>query len=235
MARASTDTSRRPRGHGSGLRDEPPPRVDCDGGRSIGLDAARSQRAGALTGRVRHFFRGESIRNAPSCFVSRSSVAALMLAAVPASAQYGASVCRIRRPARATTWRSPERCSTRRRPCSSPARGSASRATRSISSKEFGLEKKTFKQLRVVLRPGRKHKLRYEFIPISYEKETTISRSFVFNGQRFNVSLPVLAELKWNAMRFSYECDFIYTDRGYRRPGARPEVHRRRGGADQRR
>src|SRR5215204_6316864 len=54
---------------------------------------------------------------------------------------------------------------------------------------EFELDKKTFKQLRIVLRPGRKHKLRYEFVPISYEKETTISRSFVFNGQRYNVSL----------------------------------------------
>ena len=80
---------------------------------------------------------------------------------------------------------------------------------------EFELENNTFKQLRIALRPGRKHKLRYEFVPIRYEKETTISRSFVFNGQRFNVSLPVLAELKWNAMRFSYEWDFVYTDYGF--------------------
>lgn len=81
--------------------------------------------------------------------------------------------------------------------------------------REFELEDKTFKQLRIVLRPGKKHKFRYEFVPIRYENETTISRSFVFNGQRFNVSLPVLAELKWNAMRFSYEWDFVYTDYGY--------------------
>ena len=80
---------------------------------------------------------------------------------------------------------------------------------------EFGFEKKAFKQLRVVLRPARKHKLRYEFIPVSYEQEANITRSFVFNGQRFNVSLPVVAELKWNAMRFSYEYDFVYRDRGY--------------------
>ena len=80
---------------------------------------------------------------------------------------------------------------------------------------EFELENQTFKQLRVVLRPGKKHKLRYEFVPIRYEKEATIRRSFVFNGQRFNVSLPVLAEIKWNAMRFSYEYDFVYTDYGF--------------------
>jgi hypothetical protein len=81
--------------------------------------------------------------------------------------------------------------------------------------KEFGLEKKTFKQLRIVLRPARKHKFRYEFIPMSYENEANITRSVVFNGQRFNVTLPVLAELKWNAMRFSYEYDFIYKDLGF--------------------
>lgn len=81
--------------------------------------------------------------------------------------------------------------------------------------REFQLEDKTFRQLRIVGRPGKKHKFRYEFVPIRYENETTITRSFVFNGQRYNVSLPVLAELKWNAMRFSYEWDFVYTDYGY--------------------
>src|SRR5262245_58004363 len=81
--------------------------------------------------------------------------------------------------------------------------------------REFQLEDQTFKQLRIVLRPGKKHKFRYEFVPIRYENETTITRSFVFNGQRYNVSLPVEAELKWNAMRFTYEWDFVYTDMGY--------------------
>jgi hypothetical protein len=81
--------------------------------------------------------------------------------------------------------------------------------------REFQLEDETFRQLRIVGRPGKKHKFRYEFVPIRYEKETRITRSFVFNGQRYNVSLPVLAELKWNAMRFSYEWDFVYTDYGY--------------------
>jgi hypothetical protein len=80
---------------------------------------------------------------------------------------------------------------------------------------QFELEKQTFKQFRAVLRPARKHKFRYEFIPIRYENETTITRSVVFNGQRFNVSLPVLAELKWNAHRFTYEYDFVYRDAGF--------------------
>lgn len=80
---------------------------------------------------------------------------------------------------------------------------------------DFGIENKTFRQLRLTLRPARKHKLRFEYTPIKYEQESNLRRSIVFNGQRFNVSLPVLAELKWNAMRFGYEYDFIYRDRGY--------------------
>jgi hypothetical protein len=141
--------------------------------------------------------------------------AALMLAAVPASAQYGS--VGLSDPATGESYHI-EVSGALFNPTptlliSSEGLGIPGDQIDFVS--EFGLEKKTFKQLRIVLRPARKHKLRYEFIPISYEQTATISRSVVFNGQRFNVSLPVLAELKWNAMRFTYEYDFIYKDRGY--------------------
>jgi hypothetical protein len=81
---------------------------------------------------------------------------------------------------------------------------------------DFDIEKATFKQLKVVLRPGRKHKLRFEYTPISYGNENaTLRRPIIFNGQRFDIALPVAAEMKWNAMRFGYEWDFIYRDRGF--------------------
>ena len=80
---------------------------------------------------------------------------------------------------------------------------------------DLGIEQKTFRQLKVALRPGRKHKLRFEYTPISWTEETRLNRTVIFNGQRFDVSLPVLAELEWKAMRFAYEWDFIYRDRGF--------------------
>lgn len=80
---------------------------------------------------------------------------------------------------------------------------------------DFGIEGKTFKQLRVALRPGLKHKFRFEYTPIGWTQEARLSRTIVFNGQRFDVSLPVLADLKWTAMRFAYEWDFVYRDRGF--------------------
>jgi hypothetical protein len=81
---------------------------------------------------------------------------------------------------------------------------------------DFSIDEKTFKQLKVVLRPGRKHKLRFEFTPISYgNDDALLERTIVFNGQRYDISLPVAAEFKWNAMRFGYEWDFVYRDRGF--------------------
>ena len=80
---------------------------------------------------------------------------------------------------------------------------------------DLGIEKKTFRQLKVVLRPGTKHKFRFEYTPIGYDAESRITRSFVFNGQRFDVSLPVTTEVNWDAYRFGYEWDFVYRDRGF--------------------
>jgi hypothetical protein len=81
---------------------------------------------------------------------------------------------------------------------------------------DLGIERSTFKQLKVVLRPGRKHKFRFEFTPINYDQPNgTLRRTIVFNGQEFNLALPVATTLKWNAYRFAYEWDMIYRDRGF--------------------
>lgn len=79
----------------------------------------------------------------------------------------------------------------------------------------LGIEKTRFKQLKVVLRPGTKHKLRFEYTPISYTAQQNIPTTFVFNGQRFNVGIPVTTDVTWKAYRFGYEWDFVYRDRGF--------------------
>jgi hypothetical protein len=81
--------------------------------------------------------------------------------------------------------------------------------------KTLGIEQTTFRQLKIVLRPGTKHKFRFEYTPIHYEAAGTVNVSFVFNGQRYNVGVPVATDLKWNAYRFGYEWDFLYKDRGF--------------------
>jgi hypothetical protein len=79
----------------------------------------------------------------------------------------------------------------------------------------LGLEKSKFKQLKVVLRPGTKHKFRLEYTPIKYDAQKTLTTTFVFNGQRYAVGLPVTSDLSWKAYRFGYEYDFVYKDRGF--------------------
>ena len=144
------------------------------------------------------------------------AVAALcLLTALPASAQYGGGS--LSDPATGETYHveiggyfwSPE-----------PTIAITSEALGIIGSRidfveDFNIENETFTQLKAVLRPGRKHKLRFEYTPISYSEEATLTRTIIFNGQRFDIALPVLAELKWKAMRFGYEWDFVYRDRGF--------------------
>lgn len=74
---------------------------------------------------------------------------------------------------------------------------------------DLGYEKKRFKDFRFVVRPGRKHKLRVQYTPVSYTSETVFERTIVFNGQRYDVGLPVSTQFDWKVWRFGYEWDFV--------------------------
>ena len=80
---------------------------------------------------------------------------------------------------------------------------------------DLGIEKATFKQLKVVLRPSTKSKFRFEYTPITYTAEHTLTRQIVFNGQKYTIGLPVTSDITWKAYRFGYEWDFVYRDRGF--------------------
>jgi len=79
----------------------------------------------------------------------------------------------------------------------------------------LGIADTKFKQLKIVVRPATKHKFRFEYTPINYDAQKVITASFVFNGQQFQVGIPVTTNLKWNAYRFGYEWDFVYKSRGF--------------------
>ena len=141
--------------------------------------------------------------------------AILCLAATPAWAQYGAR--RMADPATGETYHfevggyfwdpTPEIAIT------SEALGIV--GSRIDFVKDLGIEKTKFRQLKMVLRPGRKQKLRFEYTPITYEAVGSLKASIIFNGIRYPVTLPVTTELKWKAYRFAYEYDFFYQDRGF--------------------
>jgi hypothetical protein len=80
---------------------------------------------------------------------------------------------------------------------------------------DLGVTKSTFTDLRVVLRPSKKHKFRFSYVPIGYTAESTLHRKIDFNGIRYAVGLPVNSQLDWKTYRFGYELDFLYRDRWF--------------------
>ncbi len=80
---------------------------------------------------------------------------------------------------------------------------------------DLGIERKRLRQVKAVVRPGAKHKFRFEYTPLQYSAESILQTDVVFNGIRFPLELPVATVLSWKAYRFGYEYDFLYRDRGF--------------------
>ena len=146
-----------------------------------------------------------------SCRASRTAVAAVacLLFAVPAMAQSGAAVgARFNIEAAASFW-SPE-------PEAIIASESLGIPGDNIDlSADLGIEKKQIPDIRLTLRPGTKHKFRFNYLPLKYSAESVVRREFVFNGQRFRLGLPVNTTADLTTYRFGYEYDFFYRDRGF--------------------
>jgi hypothetical protein len=79
---------------------------------------------------------------------------------------------------------------------------------------EFAIEDKRFTEFRVVAHPGRKHKIRFSYVPVRYDKDAVLQRTVTFGGRTFNIGLPANAELEWDLWRFGYEWDFVSRSRG---------------------
>ena len=88
---------------------------------------------------------------------------------------------------------------------------------------DLGFLRTRFRDFKIVLRPGKKHRFRIQYTPLQYTSETTLKRTIVFNGIAFpcppsqpcNVVLPIDAQFGWNVWRFGYEYDFLYKKRGF--------------------
>jgi hypothetical protein len=81
--------------------------------------------------------------------------------------------------------------------------------------RDLGLEDQRFSELHLVLRPSKSHKFRLQYIPLSYTQTGRLPTTIIFNGQRYDIGLPVNSTLDWKAWRLGYEYDFIVKDRGF--------------------
>lgn len=80
---------------------------------------------------------------------------------------------------------------------------------------DLGMEKKQLPDFRFVLKPGRRHKFRIAFLPLSWTADKVVTRDIEFNAQLFRVSLPVQSELTWKEWSFGYEYDFVSNSKGF--------------------
>ncbi len=83
------------------------------------------------------------------------------------------------------------------------------------AKRDLGLVDKRLPVFNLVLKAARKHRFRVQYIPIKYEQSFILPTSIVFNGQRYNVGLPVNSSLDWKQLRLGYEYDFIIKNRGF--------------------
>ena len=87
--------------------------------------------------------------------------------------------------------------------------------TRINAVTDLGIQQKRIGELRFVVRPGRKHKFRINYLPMTYNAVSTVHRDFVFNGIRYGVNLPVTTDFSWKTWLLGYEYDFISRDRWF--------------------
>jgi hypothetical protein len=80
---------------------------------------------------------------------------------------------------------------------------------------DLGFQNTGHQDIRLVLRPAKKHKVRFQYAHLRFGGDTILSRDITFQGQIYPISLPVQSTLTWNVMRIGYEWDFFYRPRGY--------------------
>jgi hypothetical protein len=74
---------------------------------------------------------------------------------------------------------------------------------------EFAIDNERFREFRLVAKPGRKHKLRFSYVPVTYENSTPIQRTVVIGGRPVAVNTTVNSDVDWKIWRYGYEWDFV--------------------------
>lgn len=81
---------------------------------------------------------------------------------------------------------------------------------------DLGIQQKRLGKFDLVLKPTKKHRFKYQRLPVKYETDAfPVTRSFVFNGQRYNIGLPVTTTVDFSTNSFGYEYDFIHQPWGF--------------------
>lgn len=81
---------------------------------------------------------------------------------------------------------------------------------------DLGIQQHRLGKFDLVLKPAKKHRLKYQHMPIKYSTDAfPVHRSFIFNGQQYNIGLPVTTSVDFSTDSFAYEYDFIHVPKGF--------------------
>lgn len=75
---------------------------------------------------------------------------------------------------------------------------------------DLGVQGRLLEQFSLAFRPGKKHKFRIAYEPISYSASTALARTIDFDGQTFASGVEVATSIDWKSYKIGYEYDFIY-------------------------
>lgn len=144
-------------------------------------------------------------------------VCALTLIALPADAQYGARPIASTSPAEsyhvelgAGFWNPDADMQI-----ASGAGGSTVDLKQDLGLQDKGLQDKKVGEFQLVIKPALKHKIRVQFVPLSYTQTGTPRGTIVFGGVTYPAGTSVASTIEWKAWRFGYEYDFVSNFRGF--------------------
>jgi hypothetical protein len=80
---------------------------------------------------------------------------------------------------------------------------------------DFKFQQTRFKEFGVELRATRRNKFYAQYTPITYSSDTTFTRVIEFNGQKFDLNVPVQTSYDWKVWRIGYEIDVVSLPRGF--------------------
>jgi hypothetical protein len=81
--------------------------------------------------------------------------------------------------------------------------------------REFLIGKEWVNEFRAVLKPARKHKIRFNYLRFRYDEDAVLQRTITFQNLAFPVSANANASINWDLYRIGYEWDFISRSRGF--------------------
>lgn len=87
--------------------------------------------------------------------------------------------------------------------------------TRVDARRDLGLSRHGLPQFQLVIRPAKKHKIRFQYIPITYDSTATLPRDIFVNGTRYDQGGDVQSSLDWQSYRLGYEYDFLVRRWGF--------------------